>query len=551
MDPSSGVEYFSANQGFGLSKFMRRKTKALGRRLAALAMAAFPFWALPYGLASAAPSLVIDAASGAVLYEDQATRPWYPASLTKLMTVYVALKAVREHRIALDTPLAVSSRAASMPPSKMGFRPGTLVTLDNALKMLMVKSANDIAVTIAEGVSGSVEAFADDMNEAAASLGLSQSHFVNPNGLPNPQHVSSARDLAILGRTLYLAFPEQAELFSIGALRLGGDIITNHNNLLGRYPGVDGMKTGFTCAAGFNVVASASQGGKKLIAVVLGAPNVAQRTVKAAALFDRGFTGIDHPGGAVTALPAQSASPPPDMSNGVCRKRGKAIAEFNAEIERLIAPLDAANHQSFAAQDRFSVYNANALAKPSPMATRIALVPRPSFDPVRVAVGAPDGYAGPIAQPRPGHSPVGTEPPPGTASAYAAITPPAGAESGSPLTPDIAALPLRRHVRHAHVAEKRAHAHAAHGHRHSAAKAEAATMDSGDAAASTKKSKAAKGKASEKKAGAGKTAAKAAPDKHSHAKPATKPAKKPESPPKAAAHAHKASSAHSSAKAGE
>ena len=137
--------------------------------------------------ALAGPALLIEMPSGAILYEDHATQPWYPASVTKLMTVYVALSAVRDHHIALDTPLAVSARAASAPPSKMGFRPGTLVTLDNALKMLMVKSANDMAVVIAEGVAGSVEAFADDMNETAHSLGLTQSHFVNPNGLPNPR----------------------------------------------------------------------------------------------------------------------------------------------------------------------------------------------------------------------------------------------------------------------------------------------------------------------------------------------------------------------------
>ncbi len=109
-----------------------------------------------------------------------------------------------------------------MPPSRMAFPPGTQVTLDNALKMLMVKSANDIAVTIAEGVSGSVEAFAEDMNEAAATLGLHESHFVNPNGLPAVGHVSSARDMAIIARALYLTFPEQAGLFSIGAFALGG-----------------------------------------------------------------------------------------------------------------------------------------------------------------------------------------------------------------------------------------------------------------------------------------------------------------------------------------
>ncbi len=234
--------------------------------------------------ARATPSIVIDVSSGAVLSHDQATAAWYPASVTKLMTVYVALEAVRQGRISLETPVMMSPRACRAAPSKMGFRPGSEVTLHNALVMLMVKSANDIAVAIAEGVSGSVEAFADEMNRASASLGMTQSVWVNPNGLPDERQVTSARDLAILGRALYLQFPEHANLFNIGAMQLGKQIIPTHNHLLGRYPGADGMKTGFTCSAGFNLVASATRGGRRLIAVVLGAPNPILRTAKTAAL---------------------------------------------------------------------------------------------------------------------------------------------------------------------------------------------------------------------------------------------------------------------------
>ena len=171
-----------------------------------------------------------------MLYQQDATQPWYPASTTKLMTVYVALSAVRDHQIAMNTPLVVSARAHKMPPSKMGFAIGTQVTLDNALKMLMVRSANDVAITVAEGVSGSVEAFADDMNQAAASLGMRDSHFVNPNGLPAADHYSSARDMAILARALYAQFPDDTGLFNLGELSLGAQRIGNHNNLLGRYP---------------------------------------------------------------------------------------------------------------------------------------------------------------------------------------------------------------------------------------------------------------------------------------------------------------------------
>ena len=165
----------------------------IGRRVlfgfaAALALGAASVQATPY--------LVVDADSDQVLMENEATAPWYPASLTKLMTVYVALDAVRSGKLTFDTPLVMSARAARMPPSKMGFRPGTQVTLDNALKMLMVKSPNDVAVMVAEGVAGSIEAFADDMNADAQRLGLHELHFVNPNGLHNPDHVSSARDMA-------------------------------------------------------------------------------------------------------------------------------------------------------------------------------------------------------------------------------------------------------------------------------------------------------------------------------------------------------------------
>lgn len=424
-------------------------------RLVCLAVALLAFCVSRMDPAVAGPALVIEMPPGAILYEDHATQPWYPASLTKLMTVYVALSAVRDHRISLDTPLVVSARAASMPPSKMGFRPGSLVTLDNALKMLMVKSANDMAVVIAEGVSGSVEAFADDMNDSARALGLTQSHFVNPNGLPNPEHVSSARDLAILARALYITFREQASLFNIGAMRLGDEIIHNHNDLLGRYPGVDGMKTGFTCAAGFNIVASASQGGRQLIAVILGAPNARSRMIMAAALFDRGFSGIDRPTRSLADLMAQtstnSLAAPPDIGKSICRKRGKAVAEFNTELSRLMAPLLAHNAPAPAP---LALMTTSAFASSLPVAPHITTVPRPVFDPVPVYLGPPAGYAGLVAQARPPHSPIGTPAPPDTASAYASAEAPPPAETNLPLAPAPDALPMKGQGAHSKSAAK-------------------------------------------------------------------------------------------------
>src|SRR6204780_1962745 len=296
---------------FGGGRFGRRATLGLGAALAIGVVAA-----------QATPYLVADVDSGQVLMQDEATAPWYPASLTKLMTVYVALDAVRSGKLTFDTPLVMSAPAARMPPSKMGFRPGTQVTLDNALKMLMVKSPNDVAVMVAEGVSGSVEAFADDMNAAAQRLGLRESHFVNPNGLHDPAHVSSARDMAMIARALLREFPDHADLFSIGALQLGRQYIPNHNGLLGRYPGADGMKTGFTCPAGFNVVASANHNGRRLLVVVLGAPTARSRNQEAADLFDRGFA-MGGGNGSLESLPA-SSSGPPNMSPDVCLRREAA-----------------------------------------------------------------------------------------------------------------------------------------------------------------------------------------------------------------------------------
>jgi D-alanyl-D-alanine carboxypeptidase len=240
--------------------------------------------------AGAEALLVIEADTGKVLYSHNATYPWYPASVTKLMTAYVTLSAVKEGRLTLDEPLTVSANAAAQAPVKMGFPAGTIVTVDNALKMLMVKSANDMAVVLAEGVAGSVENFADEMNRSAQRLGMIQSSFVNPNGLPADDQISSARDLAILARTLLREFPEYDYYWHLPGIRMGKMVQRNYNTLIGRYPGADGMKTGFICASGFNLVASATRNGKRLIAVVLGAPSSAARALKAAQLLERGFT---------------------------------------------------------------------------------------------------------------------------------------------------------------------------------------------------------------------------------------------------------------------
>jgi D-alanyl-D-alanine carboxypeptidase len=217
----------------------------------------------------------------------------------------------------------------------MGFKPGATVTVDNALKMLMVKSANDIAVVLAEGVSGSVEKFSDDMNGASRRLGMTQSSWVNPNGLPAENQISSARDLGILARAMLREFPEYDLYWNISAIKFGKKTMRNYNTLIGRYAGADGMKTGFICASGFNLVASASRHGKRLIAVVLGAPSSPVRAVKAAALLERGFNKnglawLTPSLGTVDSL-APIDSAPPDLREEMCGPHRKRPAAEEAD----------------------------------------------------------------------------------------------------------------------------------------------------------------------------------------------------------------------------
>jgi D-alanyl-D-alanine carboxypeptidase len=272
--------------------------------------------------------LLIDADSGKVLRAENATYPWYPASTTKLMTLYMTLSAIRDHRITFDTLFPVSPNAAAQSPTKMGFPVGTQVTVDNALKMMMVKSANDMAVLLAEGIGGSIDDFATEMTNTAHHLGMSESNFVNPNGLPADGQIMSARDLGILARALYHDFSQYDSYWHIPAIKFGRRVVRNYNPLLGRYPGADGMKTGFICASGFNMVASAKRDGRRLIAVVLGAPSGAVRATKAAEMLESGFaqnplSWLTPSLGTVDALQPMDAAPP-NLKDAMCgphRKR--------------------------------------------------------------------------------------------------------------------------------------------------------------------------------------------------------------------------------------
>jgi D-alanyl-D-alanine carboxypeptidase len=296
---------------------------------AAAVLAATPAWS--------GASILIDADSGKVLRADNATYPWYPASTTKLMTLYMTFNAVRDNRITFDTLFTVSRNANLQAPVKMGLPVGTQVTVDNALKMMMVKSANDMAVVLAEGVGGSVDDFAQAMTDTAHKLGMSESNFVNPNGLPADGQITSARDLAILARALIREFPDYSFYWHVPAIKFGRRIVRNYNPLLGRYPGADGMKTGFICASGFNLVATATRNNKHLIAVVLGAPSGAARAIKAAEMLESGFSQnplswLTPSLGMVDALVPMNVDPP-NLQEQTCGKHRKRPAAEDEDMD--------------------------------------------------------------------------------------------------------------------------------------------------------------------------------------------------------------------------
>lgn len=254
-----------------------------------LGMASLVLLAFATASAGAGPTLLFDAKTGQVIESENPFARWYPASLTKLMTTYVAFHAVEAGEVTLQSPVRVSLNATNEPPSKMGYPVGTVLTLDDAIKIIMVKSANDIATSIGESIAGSEEAFAARMNAESKRLGMTGSHWVNAHGLHDDNQYTTARDLGILASALRREFPEYSSYFSIEGLSFGKQVIPSHNNLIGRFEGADGMKTGYTCPAGYNLVASATRDGRTLMAVVIGATSVKSRNETAAGLLAKGF----------------------------------------------------------------------------------------------------------------------------------------------------------------------------------------------------------------------------------------------------------------------
>ena len=243
--------------------------------------------------ADAGPALLFDAGDGRILYAEDQDDQWHPASLTKIMTAYVVFEALRDGPLTWDTTITCSQLASSQPATRVGMVPGAKMTVRKTLQALILHSANDAAVMLAEAVAGTNDAFVERMNATAAKLGMTRTKFLNTNGLPHEDQVTTARDLARLASAVLRDYPEHAALWSTLDVHIGKRHFGTYNGLLVNYAGADGMKTGFTCDSGYNVVASATRSGQKLIAVVLGEATGGRRTVRASALLEHGFATSD------------------------------------------------------------------------------------------------------------------------------------------------------------------------------------------------------------------------------------------------------------------
>lgn len=238
---------------------------------------------------AAGPALLFEPQTGKILYVEDPDTLWHPASLTKIMTAYLTLDAFKTGRLKPDQKIVASEKAAAQDPSKIGLPVNATITAELALQAVVIKSANDATVMLAEAIAGSEEDFVKLMNDTAKRLGMKRTNFVNTNGLPAPEQVTTARDLARLSQAVLRDFPEQNHLWAQTEVRVGRRILRTHNGLLRTFEGADGIKTGFICDAGYNVVASATRDGRRLIAVVLGETSGRERSVRAASLLEHGF----------------------------------------------------------------------------------------------------------------------------------------------------------------------------------------------------------------------------------------------------------------------
>ncbi|MFB2552411.1 D-alanyl-D-alanine carboxypeptidase family protein [Ensifer soli] len=275
--------------------------------------------------AAATPVLVVDADSHRVLYEEEAGLPWYPASTAKLMSAFVAFEALRAGSVTLSTPVTMTRNAVRQAFTDSGLAVGRAMTMEDALYAMIVASANDVAVALAETVAGDEASFVRRMNAAAERLGLTGTHFANPNGLFNRETRTTARDLALLGLAIDRMFAEHRRFFRATAVTIDGKEIRSNNLLLTRFAGTSGMKTGFLCASGRNLVALAERNGRRVMVVILGATTERERNERSALYLTEAFEGRLPPAaGLVEGLANRADRPPEDMRLRLCTDQSAA-----------------------------------------------------------------------------------------------------------------------------------------------------------------------------------------------------------------------------------
>lgn len=359
------------------------------------------------------PMLVVDRATLEVLFAEDAGQPWHPASLTKLMTAYVAFEQIQLGVVTLDTPVTISRNAINQAPSKSGLPVDSALSLQDALYILIVKSANDVAVAIAETIGGSEAGFVAMMNDAARRMGLTATHFDNPNGLHSPTQVTTARDLAILSLYIEQNFPQYMPMFATGVVQLGQAKFESQNALLTEFSGTTGMKTGYVCASGLNIVATVDRNGRRLLAVVLGGSSGRERNERAADLFLRALGGQLQPTGqSVLSLGNSVGAPPINMQPMIC---GKQAADY-VKAQEAAYPLglegqpsyltDEIAPRQYVAVDLGRIRPNIALPRPRPPHVSVAPVASAATPMTSVDVVAAAGATNvPFPQPRPASRP--------------------------------------------------------------------------------------------------------------------------------------------------
>jgi D-alanyl-D-alanine carboxypeptidase (penicillin-binding protein 5/6) len=352
-----------------MTAMVRRAYLAVG--LAFLAMAAVlstPLDALAQANVNSASkysAIVIDANSGEVLYAKRADSQRYPASITKVMTLYLTFEALAQGRLSMDEQIPVSKHAASQQPTKLGLAAGSTISVSDAIQAIAIQSANDMAVAMAERLGGTESRFGTMMTLRAQELGMVNSRFVNASGLPDSRQISSARDLAILSRAVMRDYPQYYAYFGQQQFNYQGKLMTNHNHLLMQMQGVDGLKTGFTSASGYNLAASAVRGDRRLIAVVLGGTSNASRDSQVRNLLETGFEVVRRRQNGEKIVIAQDLFEPPSTE----------YARVDTDMTDITEAVEEGDDDDDGGYVRVST---PAVAAPTPAVSRPTAAPRPA-----------------------------------------------------------------------------------------------------------------------------------------------------------------------------